>query len=173
VNRSLKPLKPLIFLLAGIYLMVDAVFLAIARPMAHWFAGRRIFEGLRKWIVSLPPYPALALFAVPLIVLEPVKPVAAYMAATGHVLVGLAIFIVGEILKLVLVERLFVINRDKLMSISAFAWIYHQYRQIMNRLEETEAWQAIRRSSKIARYAVRSTLLELRQKPARISFQQR
>jgi hypothetical protein len=34
--------------------------------------------------------------------------------------------IVGEILKLVLVERLFV-GRDKLMSIPAFAWIYWKY----------------------------------------------
>jgi hypothetical protein len=170
VNRFLKPL---IFLLAGIYLVVDALFIAVARPVANWVAGQRIFEGLRAWIVSLRPYPTLALFAVPLIVLEPIKPVAAYIAATGHVLVGLAIFVVGEIVKLVLLERLFAISRDKLMSISAFAWAYHQYRQIMNRLEETDAWQAIRRSSKIARYAVRSYLLELRQKPARVSFERR
>jgi len=170
VNRFLKPL---IFLLAGIYLVVDALFIAVARPVANWVSGQRIFEGLRAWIVSLRPYPTLALFAVPLIVLEPVKPVAAYIAATGHVLVALAIFVVGEIVKLVLLERLFAISRDKLMSISAFAWAYHQYRQIMNRLEETDAWQAIRRSGKIARYAVRSYLLELRQKPARISFERR
>jgi hypothetical protein len=170
VNRFLKPL---IFMLAGIYLVVDAVFIAVARPVANWVSGQRIFDGLRAWIVSLRPYPTLALFAVPLIVLEPVKPVAAYVAATGHVLVGLAIFVVGEIVKLVLVERLFAMSRDKLMSIAAFAWAYHRYREIMNRLEETDAWQAIRRSSKIARYAVRSYLLELRQKPARISFERR
>jgi hypothetical protein len=170
VNRSLKPL---VLLLAAIYLVVDAVFIAVANPVADWFADRRVFEGLRAWIASLGPYATLALFAVPLIVLEPAKPAAAYLAATGHVGIGLGVFVVSEIVKLVLLERLFAVSRDKLMSISAFAWAYHQYRQIMNRLEGTEAWQAVRRLSKIARYAVRSYLLALRQKPARISFGQR
>jgi hypothetical protein len=35
--------------------------------------------------------------------------------------------VVGEILKLVLVERLFSVSRHKLMSIPAFAWIYWKY----------------------------------------------
>ena len=55
---------------------------------------------LRAWIRSLRPYPSLALFSVPVIMLEPVKPVAAYLAATGH---GeqIVTLIVGELLKLV------------------------------------------------------------------------
>jgi hypothetical protein len=170
VNRLIRPL---IFLLASIYFLVDAVFIAVARPVARWLADRKVFEGLKAWIVSLPPYPTLALFAVPLIVFEPAKPAAAYLAATGHLVVGLVIFVVAEILKLVLVERLFAVSRDKLMSIPAFAWAYRQYRLIRERLEATEAWQATRRLSKIAQYAVRSYLLELSQRSARISFQQR
>jgi hypothetical protein len=172
VNRLLKPF---IVLLAGIYFLVDAVFMTVATPLADWLANRRIFDGARAWILSLRPYPTLALFAVPLIVLEPIKPVAAYLAATGHVMAGAAIFVVGEILKLVLVERLFALNRDKLMSIAAFAWAYRQYRQVRERLESTAAWQAVRRWSKIAHYAVRIFVLELSasHKPVRIFFQPR
>jgi hypothetical protein len=171
VNRLLKPL---IFLLASIYFVVDTLFIAVSRPVAKWLADRKVFEGLKAWIVSLPPYPTLALFAVPLIVFEPAKPAAAYLAATGHVGMGLAVFVVAEIFKLVLLERLFAVSRDKLMSISAFAWAYRQYRQIREWLEETNAWQAIRRLSKIAQYAVRSYLLQLSQRSAaRISIQQR
>jgi hypothetical protein len=172
VNRLLKPL---IVLLAGIYFLVDAVFMTVARPVANWLADRRIFSGARAWILSLRPYPTLALFAVPLIVLEPIKPIAAYLAASGHVKTGVAIFVVGEILKLVLVERLFVLNRDKLMSIAAFAWVYRQYRQVRERLQSTAAWQAVRRWSKIAHYAVRMLVLELSasHKPVWIFFQPR
>jgi len=170
VNRLLKPL---IFLLASIYFVVDAVFIAVSRPVAKWLADRRVFEGLKAWIVSLGPYPTLLLFVAPLIVFEPAKPAAAYLAATGHVAMGVVVFVVAEIFKLVLVERLFAVSRDKLMSIAAFAWAYRQYRQIRQRLEETDAWQAIRRLSKIAQYTVRSYLLELSQRSARISFQQR
>ena len=41
------------------------------------------------------------------IMLEPVKPVAAYLAATGQMVSSVVTLIVGELLKLVLVERLF------------------------------------------------------------------
>jgi hypothetical protein len=167
--------RPLVFILATVYFVVDAVFLTVARPMADWLADRRIFDGLRNWIVSLRPYPTLALFAAPLIVLEPIKPVAAYLCATGHVMTGAAVFVAGELLKLVLVERLFAVSRTKLMSIAAFAWAYRQYRQIRSWLESTEAWQAVRRWSKIALYTARIYLRKLKssQRPARISFQGR
>ncbi len=110
--------KPFVVVLAGLYFLADAIFATIAHPLARWIGEQRIFARLRTWIRSLRPYPSLALFAVPLIMLEPVKPVAAYLAATSQVRLALMVLIVGEILKLVLVERLFSINRDKLLSIS-------------------------------------------------------
>jgi hypothetical protein len=97
------------------------------------------------------------LFAVPLIVLEPVKPVAAYLAGTGHIAVGLIVLVIGEVLKLVLVERLFSVSRNKLISIPAFAWTYGRYLQAKECLESFEAWQTARRWRRLVRYAVRST----------------
>ena len=79
------------------------------------------FRRFRGWIRSLRPYPSLSLFSVPVIMLEPVKPVAAYLAATGQMVSSVVTLIIGELLKLVLVERLFSITRDKLMKIPAFA----------------------------------------------------
>jgi len=114
VNRILKSV---IFIIAAVYIGVDAVFFTVAKPVADWVSKRRILEGLRAWVASLRPYPTLALFMVPLIALEPLKPVAAYLIATGHVRVALTTFVVGEILKLVILERLFAISRDKLMLI--------------------------------------------------------
>jgi hypothetical protein len=165
--------KPVIVLLAVSYFVVDAIFLRAAKPLANWLFEHRIFDGLREWIVSLRPYPTLALFAVPVLVLEPVKPVAAYLAATGHVAAGAAVFVVGEVLKLVLVERLFVLGQKKLMSIPAFVWVYRQYRQVIDWFVGTETWQAMRRGSKVALYSVRIYLLELKasHRPVRIPFQ--
>src|SRR5882757_5394984 len=88
VNRILKPF---VIVLAAIYFLADAVFMTVARPLAKWIAKHRVFNRLRAWIGSLRPYPTLALFAVPLIVLEPVKPVAAYLAATEHFAWGLTV----------------------------------------------------------------------------------
>jgi hypothetical protein len=159
VNRLLKPF---VVVLAAIYFLADAMFATIAHPLARWIGELRVFSRLRSWIRSLRPYPSLALFAVPLIILEPVKPGAAYLAATGQVELGLSVLIVGEILKLVLVERLFCINRDKLMSIPAFAWAYGKYRLAMDWLESTEAWQTVRRWSRIVQFSIRTTFAELK-----------
>jgi hypothetical protein len=159
VNRIVKPF---VVLLAGLYFLADAIFATIAHPLARWIGEQRVFARLRTWIRSLRPYPSLALFAVPLIILEPVKPVAAYLAATSQVRLGLMVLIVGEILKLVLVERLFSINRDKLLSIPAFAWAYGKYRLAMDWLAAMEAWQMVRRWSRIARFSIRSTLAQFR-----------
>src|ERR1700710_491683 len=155
-------LKPFVIMLAAIWFTADAIFATIAHPLARWLGEHRVLRRVRGWIRSLRPYPALALFAVPLIILEPVKPVAAYLAATGKVELGLIVLVVGEILKLVLVERLFSLNRDKLLSIPAFAWAYGKYRLVMDRLESMEAWQMVRRWSRIARFSIRSTLAQFK-----------
>jgi hypothetical protein len=172
VNRFLKSV---ILVLAAIYFLVDAVFMTVARPLANRIAAHWIFGSLRVRIVSLRPYPTLALFAVPLIVLEPVKPVAAYLAGTGHIATGMIVLVVGEILKLVLVERLFSVSRDKLISIPAFAWTYGRYLQAKDWLESFEAWQTARRWRRLARYAIRSYVQEMRssQRLERVSFQPR
>jgi hypothetical protein len=169
-------LKPFVFILAAIYFLVDAVFLTIARPIARWLADLWIFDRLRTWIVSLRPYPTLALFMVPVLVLEPVKPLAAWLTATGHIMSGLTVLLVGELLKLILIERLFCISHDKLMSIAAFAWCYDKYRQARVWFESFRAWQLARRLSLVVRYFVRRHLRELKTpspKPQRLSWQGR
>jgi hypothetical protein len=143
--------KPITYVFATLYFLVDAVFATVAKPLSDWLARHLVLRKLRCWIRSLRPYPSLALFSVPVIILEPVKPVAAYLAATGHIIGSVLTLIVGELLKLVLVERLFSLTRDKLMRIPAFAWAYARFRQAKAWLEATEAWQVIRSLSRAAR----------------------
>src|SRR3954470_7248259 len=154
--------KPVVVVFAAIYFLADAIFAAIAHPLARWLGEQEILLRLRTWIRSLRPYPSLALFAVPVIILEPVKPVAAYLAATGQIKMSLMVLVIGEILKLVLVERLFSINRDKLLTIPAFAWAYGKYRSVRDWFESTEAWQMVRRWNRLVRFFVRSTVSELK-----------
>ena len=98
-------LKPATYVIAALYFLVDAAFVAIAKPISDWLAKHVVLRRLRAWIRSLRPYPSLALFLVPVIMLEPVKPAAAYLAATGQMMSSVVTLIVGELLKLVLVER--------------------------------------------------------------------
>nr|WP_244646308.1 hypothetical protein [Bradyrhizobium campsiandrae] len=128
--------------------------MAVAHPISRWLSRHFEFKRLRAWIRSLPPYPSLALFSVPVIILEPIKPVAAYLVATGQFLSGVAAFIGCELLKLVLVERLFHLTRDKLMRIPAFAWGYARFAEMKAWLQATEAWRAIRALSLAAKASV-------------------
>jgi hypothetical protein len=130
VNRIFKPVT---YILATVYFLVDAVFIAVAKPVSDWLAKHLVLRNLGRWIRSLRPYPSLALFLVPVIILEPVKPVAAYLAATGQIISSVLTLIVGELLKLVLIERLFSLTRDKLLNIAAFAWAYIPTRQRLAR----------------------------------------
>ena len=154
--------KPFVIVLATVYFVADAIFATIAHPLSRWLSRQRLFSRVRTWIRSLRPYPSLALFLVPVIILEPVKPAAAWLAATGHFMPSLAVLVVGEILKLVLVERLFHLNRDKLLSIPAFAWVYGKYRLARNWLESLEAWQMVRRWSRLVRMSIRGALWQLK-----------
>jgi hypothetical protein len=160
-------LKPVTYVLAALYFLVDAAFMAVAKPISDWLAKHVALRRMRAWIRSLRPYPSLALFSVPVIMLEPVKPAAAYLAATGQMVSSVVTLIVGELLKLVLVERLFSLTRDKLMKIPAFVWAYTKFREAKAWLEATEAWQAIRAISK----AARQYLTEMK-KSAAVAFRQ-
>ena len=140
-----EAVKPALFVVAAIYIAVDELFSFATRPIAAWLARQDAARRLRHWITSLPPYPALALFVVPLIILEPVKPVAAYLAACGHFAAGAALFVGGELLKLVLVERLFLLNKRKLLSIAAFAWCYGYVSALREWLEATTVFHTARR----------------------------
>src|ERR1700761_7068145 len=137
---------------------MDAIFATVAIPLSKWLAARWCFERIRLWIMSLRPYPTLALFVIPLVILEPAKPVAAYLIATGHIVMGVAVLAICEILKLVFIERLFSISRDKLLSIPAFAWGYGKYSTAKGWLTSLEAWRVAARWVCMARSAIQRTV---------------
>jgi hypothetical protein len=157
----------LTYIAAGLYLLVDAVFMTLAKPIANWIDKHVPLRRLRDWIRSLPPYPSLALFSLPVIVLEPIKPIAAYLAATGQFLSGALAFIFGELLKLILVERLFSLTREKLMRIPAFARLYGWYSQAIAWFKATEAWRTSESLARSGRKYFKGIAARHQHRPAR------
>ena len=161
-KRLIQILKPAIMVLVAAYLLADAIFVHAARPLAVWIGKRPILHRFRRWIANLSPYATLAMFCIPLIVLEPAKPLSAYLVATGHLALGVAVFCVAEIVKLALVERLFHIGRSKLMSIPIFAWAFGRWRQAVMWLESTDAWLTFHRLIWKANFIMRSLVWQIR-----------
>ena len=151
-----------IFILATAYFVVDGMLSYVTQPIAAWLAEKKLFERVRRWIISLGPYSSLALFAVPVIILEPAKPLAGYLIGTGHFFAGAVTFITAEVLKLTFVERLFMLNRNKLLSIPAFAWGYQYWRRMMDAVESLEVWKASRRLVANAAQMVRTRWSQLK-----------
>jgi hypothetical protein len=145
-----------IFIVATVYFVVDGVFSYLTHPITVWLSERKLLERIRFWITSLRPYPSLALFAVPVIILEPAKPLSAYLIGTGHFFAGAVVFIAAEVLKLTVVERLFHLNKTKLLSIPAFAWGYRYWRSMMDTIQSLEVWKASRKLVIHARNAFRA-----------------
>src|SRR5258708_2490097 len=131
-----------VFILATVYFVVDGMFSHVTQPITVWLAKKKLFERVRLWVISLGPYPSLALFAVPVIILEPAKPLAGYLLGTGHFFAGAVTFITAEVLKLTLVEQLFQLNREKLLSSPACAWGYQYWLHMMDVVESMEVLEA-------------------------------
>jgi hypothetical protein len=70
--------------LAVAYFLIDAFFVLLVRPIGRWLDRVPAFLRIAIRIKSLGPYPSLFLFIVPLIVLEPFKPLGLYLISTGR-----------------------------------------------------------------------------------------
>lgn len=131
--------KPVLIVAAVLYLLIDALVLPLVRWIVRPLARLPVYERIAAWLAVQSPYVALALLLVPLVILEPVKPVGLYLIATRRVTAGLAVLLLGELIKLVLVERLYHICLPKLLLIPAFAWGYRTVTRWLMLIRETRA----------------------------------
>jgi hypothetical protein len=137
--------KPLVVVVATLYFIIDGLVLAALKPLLKRILHLKLFRFIERWIESLGPYSTLAVFLIPLILLEPIKPVSAYLIASGHFMSGASALVLGEVLKILIVERVFHVGRPKLMKIQAFAWTYHFVVGWLAWLQALPPWQVVKR----------------------------
>lgn len=138
-------LRPVATLLAVGYFLLDALAYWVARPVVRRIARLPLFGLIGRWVAGLGPYPSLILLLVPLALLEPAKPVGAWLFATGRPMAGAAVIVGAELVKITLVERLFHAAKPKLLTIGWFAWGYVRVTAWLAWLKETAPTRAARR----------------------------
>lgn len=141
-------LRPLVAVVAALYFLLDALVLPALRPLVRALGRLRLWQAVEAWTVRLPAYPALFVILAPLALLEPAKPVAAWLLHEGHAGTALTVLALAEVLKLTVVERLFRANRDKLLSIDWFARLYRAVTGAIALLTRQPLWQAAARRVK-------------------------
>jgi hypothetical protein len=78
----------------------------------------------RRRIQGLGPYQSLALLMVPLLLVEPLKLLALFVAGRGHWLTGTGMMVAAYAGSLLLVERLFRVVKPKLLMLDWFAKLW-------------------------------------------------
>ena len=165
MKGSLRPGKiwrPVLWVLAIAYFLIDAISASLLKPLRQWLDKLDAFRRMAGWIRSLGPYSSLFIFLVPLIVLEPVKPVALYLMGIGQFFAGLVVLVVGEALKIRLIERLFRLTCPKLMSFRLFAWAYNWVIEIFAYFRSFEVWKSARRWFEDVRAFARRSLEDIK-----------
>lgn len=97
------------------------------RPLSEalaWLAQFKLIARVERAIAALPPYAALAVFALPTAVLFPLKLVSLYLVAQGKVVVAGLLFVGAKIASTALIARIFLLTRPALMRMSWFAALY-------------------------------------------------
>jgi hypothetical protein len=95
--------------------------------MMRAMAANRPKQGMsriRRAIENLGPWQSLALLAVPVCVVEPLKLAAVAIAGEGHWFSGTAVIIAAYAASLLLVDRLFVIVKPRLLKLHWFARLW-------------------------------------------------
>lgn len=94
---------------------------------------------MKRWhfIHRLNPYVALALLAVPIAIVEPLKLIGLFIFGKGHWITGSLMVLFAYAGSLLVVERLFKVVKPKLMSMPWFAAIW---KWLMSVLQKTKRW---------------------------------
>ena len=106
-------------------------------------------------IATLPPAASLAVFALPALLLLPLKLVALWLIARGHAVLGLAWVILAKLFGTALVARLFTLTRPSLMQLAWFARAYGHWTAwkdaALLRLRASWPWRLGRRVKRLLR----------------------
>jgi hypothetical protein len=97
----------------------------------------------RRHIRRLGPYQSLALMLLPILLVEPLKIVALFVAGNGHWLTGTGMLVAAYGVSLVVVERLFKVVKFKLMTMNWFADLWRWFTAARDRVFARRPGEAV------------------------------
>jgi hypothetical protein len=137
---------PLVYLAALVLLLEEWTWKVGAR-IAAAFARLPPLRALEALVRRLPPYPALCVFALPVLLLLPVKLLALMAIAHGFPVSGIAGFVLAKLGGAVIVTRLYTLTLPALLTLAWFAR-WHNRCVIVK-----ERWIGQLRASRVYRHA--------------------
>lgn len=157
----------------GVLLAPVALFLLFEEwgwePLAACFAalgGLPVWRQLERLILGLPPWAALLAFGVPVLALVPIKLLALYLLAEGHVATGLLLVLAAKLAGTALAARLFQLTQPALMQLPWFARAYIPWKRWKDRMlaqaRGSWPWRMLRRLKQRTRVRARRIVVIFR-----------
>ena len=145
-----------------LWTLLEALLLPIFRPLVARLSELRLFDWLGSLLGRLPPYAALAIFAVPFIVIEPIKAFALYWFGVGHFIQGGVLYVLSHLASILIVERIYFAAHEPLMQIGWFkrlmTWLDGLRRTGLDWARATMVWRASARLAGGVKATVRGWL---------------
>ena len=120
-------------------------------PLQRALARIGQLPGLRwmeRWISSLPPYAALAVFLVPTVLLLPIKLLALWLISRSWVLGGTLVIVMAKLVGTAVVARLFTLTQPALMNLPWFARLFARWSAwktaLLERVRASRPWRLAR-----------------------------
>lgn len=159
----LKPLRTTLgLLLALVILFEEWGWAPLQRAMA-WIGALPVLRQIERWIASLPPYGALALFLLPSAMLLPIKLLALWLIGQGHAGPGLTVIVAAKLAGTAILARLFALTQPALMRLAWFARLYMRWvtfkNELLARVRASAGWKLAHALADQARALARSLAL--------------
>lgn len=158
-------LAPLVYTAALLLLLEEWLWRlgsGFAAGLAAWPPLRALENGVRR----LPPYWALLAFALPGLMLLPVKLLALLAIAHGHAAWGVAVFVLAKLGGAVVVARIYALTLPSLLALLWFARWHNRFimfkDHLIARLRASAGFSRVRRSIAAARRVLRRLRYQLR-----------
>lgn len=139
---------PFVWLAAVVFLIEEAIWDWTAKLMARLGAVRAV-HAIERRIAALRPRWAFFAFLLPSLTLIPAKLLGLHAIATGHWIIGSAIFLVAKVAGMALFARIFNLTRPALMTLPWFArfyaWVMYYRNRIHAYLDNWQTYQLIKR----------------------------
>ena len=160
MKRLLKKIIAAPFVLAAaVFVLLEDWLWEDLRRLAAAIGRLPVFHQLEALIVNLPPYPSLAIFAAPSLLLFPVKLAALWFLAHGKAWLGVTTAVGAKVVGTAMVARIYQLTEPKLLRIGWFAWLHKRFVEFKARvyqiLHATRFYQTIHRQSQKLREAFR------------------
>lgn len=105
-----------------IFMLAEEVVWDMLVAVGEWVGNLAFMRELEARIRSLPPYAAGFALITPAAFFFPVKLLAVYAMATGHIGLGLAVLLLAKVLGTALVARIYTLCQPALMTMGWFVW---------------------------------------------------